>query len=121
MLILETLIALFLHDTIIRPYVGDVLAPIFLYCLVRGGLLISPKRAAMGVLLISYLIECLQYFHLLALLGWQHHRLVAVLLGNHFEWADLLAYTGGVALALLAEGMVRARSTARNEWLGTSG
>lgn len=103
LLLLEVLIALCLHDKIIRPYGGDVLAPVLLYCLVRGSVAVSTTRAAGLVLLVSYLIECLQYFHLLTWLGWQPSRLAAVLLGNHFEWADLLAYTLGVALVLLAE------------------
>ncbi|MDO7845811.1 DUF2809 domain-containing protein [Hymenobacter sp. M29] len=114
LLALEVVIALYLHDKIIRPYVGDFLAPVFLYCLVCSGLAVAPMRAAAGVLLISYLIEFLQYFHFLSWLGWQHIRVATVLLGNHFEWSDLLAYTGGVALVLLVEQMRGPRSLAPN-------
>jgi len=121
LLALEVFIALYVHDKIIRPYVGDVLAPVFLYCLVRSGLVVSAKAAAAMVLLASYLIEFLQYFHVLHLLGWQHSRLLTVLLGNHFEWADLLAYTGGVALALLAEHLTRAHGAAPNPGPGSAG
>jgi hypothetical protein len=120
LLALEVLIALCLHDKIIRPYVGDVLAPVFLYYLVRSSVTMSTKRAAALVLMTSYLIEGLQYAHGLSWLGWQHSRLATVLLGNHFEWADLLAYTSGVALALLAERVLKARSAARNEWEGSA-
>ncbi|MFD2720139.1 DUF2809 domain-containing protein [Hymenobacter monticola] len=121
MLALEILIALCVHDKIVRPYGGDVLAPIFLYCLVRSFFCVPVKRAAFSVLLVSYLIECLQYFHVLNLLGWQRYRLVAVLLGNHFEWADLLAYTGGVGLALLAEQLTKTPRATPNELRGSGG
>jgi hypothetical protein len=121
LLALEVLIALYLHDKIIRPYVGDVLAPVFLYCLVRSIFVASPKRAAAWVLAISFLLEFLQYIHFLEILGWQHIRWVRIVLGNHFEWADLLAYTGGVALVLWAEQLLQARFRPRNEWPGSAG
>jgi hypothetical protein len=121
LLALEVLIALYVHDKIVRPYGGDVLAPAFLYCLVRSASSVSPKRAAGLVLLVSYLIEFLQYFHVLSLLGWQHSRPVAVLLGNHFEWTDLLAYTAGVALVLLAEHLTREQPAAPNEMQNSAG
>ncbi|MDB5271206.1 MAG: hypothetical protein JWP58_4246 [Hymenobacter sp.] len=100
LLMLEVFIALFVHDGIIRPYAGDFLATIFLYCLARGLLAAAPKKVALGVLLTAYAIETLQYVHLLSWLGWQHSRVARVVLGSRFEWADLLAYTLGVGLAL---------------------
>ncbi|WP_092559518.1 hypothetical protein [Anaeromicropila populeti] len=33
---IEVLIARYVHDTVIRPYIGDVLVVIVLYCLVRS-------------------------------------------------------------------------------------
>ncbi|MDO7852078.1 ribosomal maturation YjgA family protein [Hymenobacter convexus] len=121
LLVLEILIALYLHDKIIRPYVGDFLAPIFLYCLVRSCCMVAPRRVAAVVLLIAYLIELLQYFHFLSWLGWQHVRVANVLLGNHFEWADLLAYTAGIGLVLLVEQLRRGPASARNEWRRVAG
>lgn len=104
--LLEILIALFAHDKIIRPYAGDFLATIFLYCFARGLLSAAPKTVALGVLLISYLIESLQYVGLLAWLGWQHWRVARIVLGSHFEWTDLLAYTLGLGLVLGIERLV---------------
>ncbi|MCW5910752.1 MAG: DUF2809 domain-containing protein [Cyclobacteriaceae bacterium] len=34
--IAEVLIALFVHDSFIRPYVGDVLVVILIYCFVKS-------------------------------------------------------------------------------------
>lgn len=98
--LLEVYIALFVHDSIIRPYAGDFLATIFLYCLARGLLMAAPKKVALGVLLTAYAIEGLQYVHLLRWLGWQHWQVARIVLGSSFEWTDLLAYTLGIGLAL---------------------
>ena len=99
----EVLIALYAHDRVIRPYAGDLLATIFLYCLVRSFVATPPKRALLAALLISYLIEGLQLVDLLGWLGWQHSRLARVVLGSHFAWGDVLAYTLGALFVLAAE------------------
>lgn len=39
----EVLIALYAHDRVIRPYAGDLLATIFLYCLVRSFVATPPN------------------------------------------------------------------------------
>lgn len=36
LLLLEALIAVFVHDRFVRPYLGDVLAAVLLYCLARA-------------------------------------------------------------------------------------
>ena len=72
LLCVEVFIAAFLHDRIVRPYVGDLLAVVFLYCLVRSVATV-PVRPTVA----------------------------AVVLGNHFEWGDILAYTLG-ALGIVA-------------------
>jgi hypothetical protein len=98
--LLEVYIALFVHDAIIRPYAGDFLATIFLYCLARSLLKAAPKKVALGVLLTAYIIESLQYVHLLRWLAWEHCRVARIVLGSSFEWTDLLAYTLGTGLVL---------------------
>ena len=105
LLLLEIFIALRVHDSFVRPYGGDFLATIFLYCLVRSFVKAHPGPVVLGALLFSYLIEGLQYWHLLTLLGWQQWRLARVVLGSHFEWVDMLAYTLGAAAVLLIESL----------------
>ena len=100
---LEVLIALTLHDRFVRPYVGDFLATILLYFLLRSFIAASRRALLLLALLASYLIETAQYFHLLARLGWQHSRLVSIVLGSSFEWGDMLAYTLGALLVLVIE------------------
>jgi len=101
--VIEVLIALYMHDRIIRPYIGDLLVVILLYCFVRAFVNISPVKIAIGVLLFSYLIEVLQYLKLVKLLGLQNSRIANVVFGNLFEWIDLVAYTVGIIIVLAIE------------------
>ncbi|MDQ2770965.1 MAG: DUF2809 domain-containing protein [Bacteroidota bacterium] len=102
LLLLEILIAVYMHDRVIRPYAGDFLATIFVYCLLRSFVRASAGRLAGAALAFSYLIEGLQYVNLLNRLGW-HSRAAGIIFGSHFEWSDLLAYTLGMGLVLAVE------------------
>ena len=99
----EVLIAVYMHDQIIRPYVGDLLVVILLYCFLKSFVKVSVVKAAIFVLLFSYLIEFLQYLNLIKFLGLQKSRFANIILGNYFEWIDLVAYTLGIVIVLLIE------------------
>ena len=103
LLALEMLIARFAHDQFIRPYAGDFLATILLYCLLKSVWPAPARRVALAALLVSYAIEAAQLAHLLQWLGWQHSRAARLLLGSQFEWGDILAYTLGALLVLVVE------------------
>ena len=60
---IETYIAWGTHDAIIRPYGGDFLVVILLYCLVRSCTRWAVAPVALSVLVFSYIVETLQYFH----------------------------------------------------------
>lgn len=101
--VVEVLIALYAHDPIVRPYVGDVLVVILLYCLVKSFLKTPVVPTALGVLLFSYLIETLQYFQIGHRLGLEHSQVAMTIIGNYFQWIDLVAYTFGAAIVLFIE------------------
>ena len=101
--ITEVLIALYVHDEFVRPYVGDVLVVILLYCFVKSFLNWSINRTAIVVLLFSYLIETLQYFNIVQVLGLGNSTLANTLIGNYFTWVDILAYTLGALLVIVIE------------------
>lgn len=101
--LIEVLIALFVRDRFVRPYVGDYLVVILMYCAVRTFVQAAPWKMALGVLLLAYAIEVLQYFRLVDRLGLSENTLAKTVIGYGFEWWDLLAYTLGVATVLLLE------------------
>jgi hypothetical protein len=101
--IIEVLIALFVRDSFIRPYFGDFLVVMLIYCFVMAFVRASPVKVAIGVLLFAYGIEVLQYFHIVDRLGWSDNIIAKTAIGYGFEWLDLLAYTLGVATILIFE------------------
>lgn len=106
----EAIIAWYVHDSIIRPYGGDFLAVLFLYCLIKSFFYIPPFKAALLALLVAYAIEISQYFHLTTLLGLQNSKTITLLLGSSFSWTDMLCYTGAFVLIIIIE-QFRSRPT----------
>jgi len=99
----EIVIALYVRDQVIRPYGGDFLVVIFLYCLIKCFLTVDVVALAPAVLLFSYLMEALQYFQLVQVLGLSKYGVVKVVLGTSFEWMDIMAYTLGIVLVIIIE------------------
>ncbi len=101
--LVEVFIALYVHDGFVRPYVGDYLVVMLIYCAVRTFIKISPVKLAIGVLLFSYVIEVLQFFSIVDRLGLSNNKLAKTVIGYGFEWIDLLAYTLGIVTVLILE------------------
>jgi hypothetical protein len=99
----EVLIAAYLHDPVIRPFGGDFLVVILLYCFIKSFLNSPAGPTALVTLLIAYGIEISQYYKLIYRLGWDHSAIARNVLGTNFAWGDLLAYTLGIALVRLIE------------------
>jgi hypothetical protein len=99
----EVFIALFINDRIIRPHIGDLLVVILIYCFVKSFLNISVWTAAISVLIFSYLVEILQYFEVVKLLGLAHSHSARVIIGTTFNWIDIWAYTAGILIVLFIE------------------
>ena len=101
--ITEVLIALYMHDAFIRPYGGDVLVGILIYCFVKSFLNTAIVPTAVTVLVFCYAIEIGQYFHYVELLGLQSSKLARIVMGVGFSWIDMLCYTAGMLIVLLVE------------------
>ncbi|SIO13816.1 ribosomal maturation YjgA family protein [Chitinophaga niabensis] len=101
--VIEVLIAAYLHDGFIRPYAGDFLVVILIYCFVRSFVQAPVVPVALAVLAFSYLVETLQYFNLVKLLGLEHSRIANIVIGNYFTWVDIIAYTLGIGFTIFIE------------------
>lgn len=95
---MEVLIALYVHDSFVRPYLGDVLAVIVVYCFVRVFLPERVRLLPLCVFLFAAGVEVLQYFQLVDRLGLADNRFLRILLGSVFDWKDIVCYTAGCAL-----------------------
>jgi hypothetical protein len=103
LLVVEVIIAVFVHDTFIRPWGGDFLVVILMYCLVRGATCLPAPPAALAVLVLSYLIETLQFFQIVQILGLEGDGWASVVIGAHFAWSDIVAYSAGIVCVLMIE------------------
>lgn len=101
--IIEVLIALYVHDTIIRPYIGDVLVVILIYCFVKSFLKIKVMPTAVFVLLFAFGVETLQYLNIVDKLGLQNSKIARTVIGTSFSWIDILTYIIGISIVLLVE------------------
>ena len=87
----------------IRHTFGDLIVVILLYYLVKSFISISPKKLGILVLAFSYIIEILQYFNFIKILGLESSRIANLILGNTFSFSDLIAYTLGIITVLIIE------------------
>jgi len=101
LLIVEITIALYVNDQFIRPILGDYLAVILLFYLLATFLRISLNKIAFISLSISYIIEGLQFIHVLELLGLENNTVLKIVFGTSFSWMDMLAYTLGALTVVL--------------------
>ena len=99
--IVLVLIAVYVNDTIIRPFAGDTLAMIWLYYTAKSLLNISVIRLSVGVLILSYCVEFAQYFNVVTLLGLQNVKIAKIVLGSTFDIMDIAAYTVGWLIVVL--------------------
>ena len=106
---IEVVIALFIHDRFVRPYLGDVLVVWVVYAFARTLFPTGLPWLPAGVTLFAVLVEAGQAFGLVDRLGLGHIRFFRILLGSVFDWADVLCYLIGGGLILLAEGLCRSR------------
>ena len=102
--VIEILIALYVHDAVIRPYIGDSLAVILLYLGLRAVTPMRVLQAALTALAIAFAIEFGQLFHLIDMLGLRGNRIAGFILGGYFDVKDLGCYAAGAMIILFIEG-----------------
>lgn len=94
-LIVEIIIALYVHDDFIRPYVGDGLVVIVIYFFIRSWMPERIRLLPLYVFLFAALVEVMQYFRLLELLELENNRFLRILLGATFDFKDIICYGAG--------------------------
>jgi Protein of unknown function (DUF2809) len=103
LLLLEIFIGVFVHDSFVRPFVGDILVVLLIYCLVQSFWRLSPSKAVAGVFVFACIVEGLQYLNIVDKLGLRPYKLLVVILGSSFDWGDILAYAVGSGIVLFWE------------------
>ena len=106
---IEVLIALFVRDAFIRPYIGDVLAVALVYTALRAVTPLGLWPAMILTLAIALAVELGQLFNLLDAAGLRGSQVARIVLGGSFDPADLAAYLAGAVLVVLAETLLQRR------------
>lgn len=101
--LLEILIARYVNDAIVRPYVGDMLVVVLIYCFVKAFWDLPVLPVAVGVLAFAFVVEALQYFKVVELLRLQDSPLACTVIGTSFSWVDVLCYVLGIGVVLCFE------------------
>lgn len=95
---LEALIAVYVHDNFVRPYVGDMIVTVVVWAFAR---IIFPdkfKLMSVYVMIFAIFVEIGQYFNYVDLLGITNPVLVTMM-GTSFAWADIACYAVGCVIA----------------------
>ena len=106
LLAIELLIARFVHDAFVRPYLGDALAVGVAYTGFRAIFGLRLRAGLVAALLLACAIEAGQAFDLVDRIGLGGVAFARVVLGTSFDWSDFLAYAGG-ALGIMAIERIR--------------
>ena len=104
---IEVLIALFVRDNFIRPYIGDVLAVALVYTALRAATPLTLIPVLATTLAIAFAIEAAQALNFLDAIGLRDNAVARTILGGVFDWSDLLAYTAGAVIILFVENCTR--------------
>ncbi len=102
-LIIEVLIAVFVHDRFIRPYFGDVLVVFVVYSAVRVVFPTKPKYMSIYTFIFAVAVELLQLINIVELLGFGDNRFVSVLVGSVFDIKDVICYGVGCLILYFFE------------------
>lgn len=105
--VLEVLIAIFIHDQFIRPYVGDVLVMFLLYAIIKAFYGKPTKRLPYYLFGLALFVEFTQLFQLAKMLKVEDHTVLSTVLGSTFDAKDIFCYLVGMLLLLGYEQALR--------------
>lgn len=107
LLLTEIVIALFVHDDIVRPYVGDAIVTVLLCSLVRIFFPRGLKLLPLWVCLFAFAVEIGQLFDVVSLIGLGDVAFFRILVGSTFSYIDLVCYAAGCAFFLAVETVLK--------------
>lgn len=103
LLLIEVMIALYVHDDFIRPYVGDVLVVIVIYTFIR--IIVPEKCKLMPLFIFAFAtgVELLQLANIVEILGVADNSFLKTLIGSVFDIKDIVCYAIGCVILCIFE------------------
>ena len=99
---IEIYIAICVNGGFVRNYAGDILAVVLLYALMRAAFSVPPLNLPLKIFAFAATLELAQYLGAMQILGIEN-KILKVMIGGTFDFADLLCYAAGCVLAGAAE------------------
>lgn len=101
-LAIEIYIAIYVKSGFVRYYAGDVLAVILLYALARAIFSKPPSNLPLKIFAFAAALELAQHLGVVQILGIEN-KILKIMIGGTFDFADLLCYAAGCVLAGIYE------------------
>jgi len=111
LLITEIIIALYVKDSIIRPFLGDILVVILMYTFIRGIISKHIKLLPLILFIIALAVELAQYYRVIYLLHLENSRVLSTIIGTSFDTKDILCYLIGAVLLFAWEKVEKKRGS----------
>ncbi|WP_420470816.1 DUF2809 domain-containing protein [Brevundimonas sp. FT23042] len=106
---IEVVIALFVRDRFIRPYLGDALVIGLIYLTLRAATPMRVLPVLAITLAIAFAVEFAQALNLIDALGLRDNAFARVILGSSYDLRDFVAYTAGGVGVLAIETVRKTR------------
>lgn len=97
-LLIEIIIAKYINDSFVRPYMGDVLVVILIYCFVQIFQQKKLKWLPAYIFVFAVVVEILQLVNVLSILGLKGNRLARIVFGTNFDFKDIICYFIGTLI-----------------------
>lgn len=110
LLLIEIIIALYVHDHIVRPYVGDIIVCVLICAFLRGIFLHKIRFLPLYVFLFAAAVEVGQYFDIVSLLGLDNIPVMKTIIGSTFSVPDVVCYAIGCLIFYTAEKIITKRT-----------
>lgn len=102
LLIIEIHIGVFVHDKIIRSFVGDASIVGVIYFFIRS-FIKELRFLPLYVFLFACAIEIGQYFNLISILHMENFKFARIIIGATFDFKDIFSYLIGTIFIYLYE------------------
>lgn len=106
---IEFAIALFVHDSFVRPYVGDMLVVIVIYFLVKTVFTKPNRLLPLYIFVFAALVEVAQFLNIPALLGIGKNTAFGIAVGSVFDVKDIFCYLAGCLCLFVIEAIMYKR------------
>ncbi len=97
LLTVEIYIGVYINDSFVRPYLGDTLVVMLIYCIVRTAFPTKCYWLSGAIFVFAIAVEISQIFPLCDVLHIEN-KLLRVLMGTSFAYEDIIAYFAGNVL-----------------------